>query len=338
MRHSTALLGESTVRLSDLRFPASRVHIARTRLAYIHIDNLLHFAKIDRDGRIDGYVAAYLPDEVALLFFQRGEVISAAALTAAGRQILPIGTALKRMHDELERGELVFCEAPFEQIAWMYESCLEHATRRPVVTSEPPLLFRALKHEGYTGVLELIADGQVSYFRLAEGRYASGHFSDKPDDLAVPAYVEGMFKPRPDGTPPRIVAHVFPTRAAIPVQAAPSLIESYRELYHRFAASAEARVPGEAIRRGNKIRDALVPTHAALAAISAPQETEPEPLVATPEELTAALGDWALQLLDQLEIIAPGIAPDVLVEATREQRFMLQKAGLYDRFPWPVHW
>lgn len=338
MRHSTALLGESTVRLSDLRFPASHVHIARTRLAYIHIDNLLHFAKIDRDGRIDGYVAAYLPDEVALLFFQRGEVISAAALTAAGRQILPIGTALKRMHDELERGELVFCEAPFEQIAWMYESCLDRATQRAVVTSDPPLLFRGLKHEGYSGVLELIADGQVSYLRFEEGRYASGHFSDKPDDLPVPAYIEAIFKPHADGTPPRIVAHVFPTRTTIPMQAAPSLIESYRDLYHRFAASAEARVPGEAIRRGDKIRDALVKTHRVLGAISTPRKLEPPPIVATPEQLTAALGDWALQLLEQLEIIAPGIAPDVLVEATREQRFMLQKAGLYDRLPWPVNW
>ena len=51
MRSSTAQLVDTPVRLADLRFPATQVHVHRTRLAYIHLDNLLHFGKIDRDGR-----------------------------------------------------------------------------------------------------------------------------------------------------------------------------------------------------------------------------------------------------------------------------------------------
>ena len=69
MRASTARLTNSPVRLADLQFPQVNRLIHRTRLAFIHLDNLLAYAKRDRDGRIDGYLAAHLPDECALLFF-----------------------------------------------------------------------------------------------------------------------------------------------------------------------------------------------------------------------------------------------------------------------------
>ena len=51
-----------------------------------------------------------------------------------------------------------------------------------------------------------------------------------------------------------------------------------------------------------------------------------------------ALSDWAHQLLEELEVIAPGVAPEVLKQGTKEQRFMLQTAGFYDRLPWTVRW
>ncbi len=94
MRLSAVRLAESKVRLADLMFPSQRVQIHRTRLAFIHLDNLLHFAKIDRDGRVDGYVAAYLPDSVAVLFFKRGEVMTAVAFTEAGRTVVSIASAI----------------------------------------------------------------------------------------------------------------------------------------------------------------------------------------------------------------------------------------------------
>lgn len=338
MRHSSAILSQTTVRLGELRFPASRVHIARTRLAYIHLDNLLHFAKIDRDGRIDGYIAAYLPDEVALLFLQRGEVTTAAAFTGSGRQVLPISTVLKRMRDEMERGEIAYVEAPLMQLAWMYESCLGEAVPRPIVANDPPRLFQALQHERYSGILELISDGRVNYFRLEEGRYATGFFSDKTEGMPIPKYVEGLFAPHADGERPSLAACAFPARTEIPPQAPPPLIECYRDLYQRIVESAERRVSGEARGRATKARDTLVGTHVALIALATPVEREPQPLVATPEELTAALADWTHRLLDELEIIAPGVAAEVLAEATREQRFMLQKAGYFSRLPWPVKW
>jgi len=104
MRASTARLTNSPVRLAELSFPQVNRLIHRTRLAFVHLDNLLAFAKRDRDGRVDGYVAAYLPDECLLLFFRKGEAVNAATMHAGGRQVITITEGLRRMRDEVERG------------------------------------------------------------------------------------------------------------------------------------------------------------------------------------------------------------------------------------------
>src|SRR5437667_12792774 len=123
MRASTARLTNTPVRLADLQFPQAGQLIHRTRLAFIHLDNLLTFAKRDRDGRVDGFITAYLPDECLLLFFRKGEAVGAASLHPAGRQVITITEALRRMHAELERGELCYCIPPMEQLAWRYKAC-----------------------------------------------------------------------------------------------------------------------------------------------------------------------------------------------------------------------
>ena len=57
-----------------LHFPHSRVLLARTRLAYVHLRNLLSDAKRDRSARISGYVAVSIPEELVTLYLLRGEV------------------------------------------------------------------------------------------------------------------------------------------------------------------------------------------------------------------------------------------------------------------------
>ena len=130
MRASTARLTNLPVRLADLAFPRATCMISRTRLAFIHLDNLLSWAKRDRDGRVDGFLAAYLPDECLLLFFRKGEAVSAASLHSAGREVVTITEALRRMRAEVERGEVAYCAAPMEQLAWMYQSCAAPAQPR----------------------------------------------------------------------------------------------------------------------------------------------------------------------------------------------------------------
>src|SRR5947208_6185057 len=157
MRASTARLMNSPVRLADLTFPQVNRLIHRTRLAFIHLDNLLAFAKRDRDGRVDGYIAAYLPDECLLLFFRKGEAVNAATLHSAGRQVVTITEALKRMRGEVERGELAYCAAPMEQLAWMYGACAGGYHSRAIDVNQPDKFFPALQQEHVTGVLELIS-------------------------------------------------------------------------------------------------------------------------------------------------------------------------------------
>jgi len=176
MRASTARLMNSPVRLADLVFPQVSRLIHRTRLAFIHLDGLLAFGKRDRDGRIDGYITAYLPDECVLLFFRKGEAMNAASLHTGGRQVITITEALKRMRAEVERGELAYAAAPMEQLAWMYQSCAAPVEMKTVDASNPGTFFATFARDKTSGILELTSNAHVSYVRFDSGRYHSGYF------------------------------------------------------------------------------------------------------------------------------------------------------------------
>ena len=338
MRASTARLTNSPVRLADLQFPQVNRLIDRTRLAFIHLDNLLAFGKRDRDGRVDGFITAYLPDECLLLFFRKGEAVNAASLHTAGRQVITIGEALKRMRAEVERGELAYSAAPMEQLAWMYQSCAAPVEMRTVDTSKPGAFFAEFARDKPSGILELMSHAHVSYVRFDGGRYVSGYFCDKPDAMAIPKFLESQFQARPDGQTPVLTAAVFPHVADLPQQAPTSLINTYRELYWRIVDEVDKEFPGEAKRRAQKVSTGIGDTHKVITILSAPRGTDTPDSVVQPEELANALTDWSLQLLEGVEVMMPGTAPKILREATREHRYVLQSAGYYGRLPWQVAW
>jgi hypothetical protein len=338
MRHSSARLVATSIRLAELNFPATRVHVDRTRVLFVHLDNLLHFAKADRDGRVDGYVAVSLPDELVLLFLRKGELVTAAAVTPLGRLVLPIPTALASIRQEAERGELVYADAPFEQLVWMYQSCVAPAVPRTVDPLKPESLFPELKREGFSGVVELITDGRVNYVRFERGQYAGGHFYGKDEETPVARHVEQMFARDAKGNPPDVAAAVFPHAEDLPRQAAPELIQIYRELFWSVATVADREASGDAMKHVNRLRDLVAKVHPSLEVVGLPLEREAPDIVATESELTLALAEWVSQLLEHLEIVAPGIAPEVLREATKDQRYLLQRAEFYERLPWTVRW
>src|SRR5918996_44406 len=168
MRASTARLTNSPVRLADLVFPQTSRLIHRTRLAFIHLDNLLAFAKRDRDGRVDGYLLAYLPDECLLVFLKKGEAVNAASMHSTGRQVITIGEALQRMRAEVERGELAYAVAPMEQLAWMYQSCAASLAARQVDPHRPDLLFPALPELPAQAPNALINTYRELYWRIVD--------------------------------------------------------------------------------------------------------------------------------------------------------------------------
>src|SRR6266550_2792538 len=302
MRASTARLMNSPVRLADLTFPQVNRLIHRTRLAFIHLDNLLAFGKRDRDGRVDGYITAYLPEECLLLFFRKGEAVNAASLDTTGRRVITITEALKRMRAEVERGELAYSAAPMEQLAWMYQSCAAPVEMRTVDPGQPGAFFAAFARDKTSGILELTSNARVSYVRFDGGRYASGYFCDKPEAVAIPKFLESQFHPGADRQTPVLTAAQFPYAADLPQQA-------------------------------QNVSAGLGDAHKAITILSAPRGTDTPDSVVQPEELSNALTDWSLQLLEGVEVMMPGTAPKILREATREHRYVLQSAGYYGRLP-----
>src|SRR5687767_5724487 len=99
-------------RTAGLRFPHERTFLPRTKLAYVHLRNLITDAKRDRAARVFGYVAIWLPEELVILYMQEGEVVNATS-TADGRayEVLSIADAVSRVPTEPELGEVTFQEA-----------------------------------------------------------------------------------------------------------------------------------------------------------------------------------------------------------------------------------
>jgi hypothetical protein len=338
MRASSARLLQTSVRLFDLVFPTTGQMITRTRIAFIDMDSVLSFAKRDRDGQVDAWLAGYLPDELVLLFFRRGEVVNAASLRPDGRAVISIAEALRRIHAEPERGEISFGRAPFEQLAWMFAGCAGPAKVRFVDERQPEDLFAVFAVEQFNGVVEFISNGRVNYFRFVDGKYAGGYCCDRPEGVPVAAYIESLFLPGPDKLAPAIAASEIPALAEIPQQALPAQVKLYREIHTRILVGVEQELPVDGARKNHRISGALRTELPGIELLLAPEYgAEPEVAV-TSDALTAALAIWAVRLLEEVELVAPGAAVRVLHDATREHRYVLQAAGFYDRLPWRVTW
>lgn len=338
MRASSARLLQTSVRLFDLAFPTTGAMITRTRIAFIHLDNVISFAKRDRDGQVDAWLAGYLPEELVLLFFRRGELVNAASLRPDGRTVIPVAEALRRIQAEPERGELSFGRAPFEQLAWMFAGCAGPAKIRFVDERQPGELFKVFALESFNGVVEFISNGRVNYFRFADGKYAGGYCYDRPEGMPMAEYVEQLFRSGPDNTLPSIVASEIPALSEIPQQALPAQVKLYREIHTKVLAGVEQELPVDGARKDQRISGALRQAHPAIELLTAPEYGAPPKVAVTSEALTLALATWAAQLLQEVEVVAPGAAVRVIRSATKDQRFMLQAAGFYDRLPWPVTW
>ncbi len=338
MRVSGTRLLHSAIRLSDVAFPASDTLLARTRLIYLHLDNLISFAKRDRDGKVDAYFLGYLPDELILLFFQAGELVTAAGIGAGQRTVLPIAEAVRRLKADPERAEAAYCAAPMAQLEWMYQACAAPAEPWVVDSKHPELIFPRVVEESLTGGLEIISNGRVNYLQFDRGKFSGGYFYARPETVSLPAYIEGIFQPDADGVRPALSVSGIPSIAGLPAQALPSQIRMYRELFIRISEAIEAESPGDGLRRVDRVTGRLAPLRQSLAHLLPSNGGDPS-MVATPAaDLTADLAAWTGALLTEIEVVSPGAGPRILQTATREQRHLLQAAGFYSHFPWSLTW
>lgn len=320
--------------VAGLRFPYSRVMLQRTRLAYVHLKNLLTDAKRDRAARLSGYVAVWLPEEFVVLYLQRGEVVNATVMDAKGWRAVAISSALDRIPQEPEYGEICFHEAEDEQLAAMFAAQTVVAEPWPsdLQFTDPAALFPWLMSIMFDGVLEIVSEGSVNYLRFRAGAVDHAYLSFATQGSVVER-VAKLFAPgsKVEQGTFRRWSHLEP----LPVQAPPALVQAYRELSSALVERlvAEGRESAPAI--AEHARQNLLKKHPELEGFTIGQKPKREP-VADTSHLTSAIASWLAEII-MVSANHEGAPPESLLkELTWERRHMFQSAGFYDRMPWKV--
>ncbi len=338
MRASSAVLTDSTVRLWDLRLPASRVLLGRTRAAYVHLDNLIAFSKRDRDGKVDAYLACYLPDEVALLFFNRGDMVNAAVLTGVGRFTAAIPEALRHIRSEPERAEIAFHAADGPLLAAMYATCQQTPIDLPLNAMTPEAIFKTVLEQKVSGVLELISNARVNYLCIKDGRFSGGYFADQKPGEPTTQTVARLFTSTPPEPLPRITVKLFATLQQLPVQAPPAMVTMFRHYVWDLVELAEKEAPNDATKRAEKVRTRLSAEYEVLRTVGGPRNAPLADPIVEPELLAASIALWTREFLDELEVAHPQVAPRLIKDAAREHRYALAAVKFFDRLPWRIEW
>ena len=240
--------------------------LPRTRLAYIHLRNLLTDAKRDRSARVSGYVAIWLPEEFVTLYMQRGEVVNASIRDRAGSNVIAIAKALEKVPTEPEYGEICFHEADEAQLACMFTAQTRDSEPWPdgLAVSDPAILFPYLMAITFDGAVEIVADESVNYLVFKNGNVerafmAAGNQGPLVDRVAKLFAKEGRTGSK---------LQRWPELPALPAQAPPALVQAYRELatglVQRLIAQGKEGAPAIA----EQARQNLLTEHSSLEGFS----------------------------------------------------------------------
>lgn len=319
--------------LAGLRFPHERILLPRTKLAYVHLRNLLTDAKRERAARVYGYVAIWLPEELVLLYLQEGELVNATTLDPSGAMVIPIADALDKVPPEPEYGDICFHEADDEQLACMHYAHVvgEEPWPDELNPLDPHALFPYLLATTFDGTIEVTLDGNVNYLIVRDGMVeraflSSVHFGELDEKI------EALF--RPDGRASRMGVRRFPVPPPVPSQAPPALIHAYRELVNGLVRELITQGKDSAPIIAEIARQSLATTHAPLHSFTAMDRLVHDP-VAGVEELTDAVAAWVTEVLWAAADMDGG--PEAIIrKLTHERRHMFQSAGLFERLPWQM--
>jgi hypothetical protein len=323
---------------ATLHYPHDRVLLSRTRLAYVHLRNLLTDAKRDRAAKVYGFVAVWLPEELLLLFMQEGEVVNATAtLDGAHFRSLSIAEAIAMVPSAAEFGEICFYEADDEQLATMYWSQVLEPVAWPAELNvhDADAVFAFLHATMHDGVVEVRAEnGGVNYGIVRNGNIARGFFAETRAADAAAEFAALFAGGR---VADRKRTRLWPVPPPLPVQAPPSMIQAYRDLMGAIVKRlVDGGVDG-APSVAEHARKMLVDRHPCLDRFSLTHPHPRDPVTEAPA-LSAAMGAWIGELLWTASP-ADGTAPGQLIaELSRERRHMFQSAGLFDALPWKVEW
>jgi hypothetical protein len=322
-----------TVRIASVRFPHARVLLPRTRLAYVHLRNLLTDAKRDRAARVSGYVAVWLPDELVTLYLQQGEVVNATTYDGKTFTIVPIATAIAKVPQEPEYGEICFHETEDEQLSCMFtgQTAPPDAWPAEVRVGDPNVLFAYLMSTTFDGMVEIRSDGSLNYLLFVNGNLERAYLASAEDHSMLDR-ISQLFvgQPKVDVTVRRW-QKLVPLR----VQASPALIQAYRELLVGLVDRAMAAGSSSARAIAEHARQSLLAQHPSLDGFTFRDRPVSEP-VADSTELTAAIAAWIQEFMWTAADHDRSSPEQILREAVWERRHIFQSAGLFDRIPWKV--
>lgn len=319
------------------RFPHSRTLLPRTRLAYIHLRNLLTDAKRDRGARIAGYVAIWLPEEMIVLYMVEGELINATMTDAKGCRAVSISRALEKVPPEPEYGEICFCAAEPEQLDCMYLSQTAAPVAWPerLAVSDPVTLFPYLGATTFDGMIEVICGDAANYVIFVNGMVSRSYLAGSPVESSHQGNEEVG----------RIFAHARPGEikvrrwSEIPevgVQAPPALVQAYKELASGLVGTLlnQGRASAPAI--AEHARLALLDTYPVLDGLALSDRPAKGEMVADSVTLTSGMAAWLREVM-WTAVDHDSIPPEQLLkDLTWERRHMFQSAGLYEQIPWKV--
>ena len=320
---------------AQLRYPYGRVLLGRTKLAYIHLRNLISDAKRDRTARVAGYVAIWLPEEFIVLFLREGEVINAISATPKGSEPIAIASALARVPPEPEFGEIAFYEAPTELLACLYHTLAHPSAPWPeeFVAGDPRVLFPHLRSAKFSGVVEVVNRDTANYLLLHDGLIEQTYVADDTGGGRTEQLTRifGPASPRPKSR-----VRAWPGPLELPAQAPAALVSAYRELIERLymeLGSYGVPVPSAV---GERVRDALVQRHPSLRRFAA--GAKPEDPSDEGAEVTAAVAAWVTETIREALDGDEEAARSVVKAAARERRHTLHAAGFLSALPWELEW
>ena len=323
--------------LDGLRFPLQRVLLPRTRLAYIHLKNLLSDAKRERASRVFGYVAIWLPEELVVLYLQEGEIVTATR-TTDGRtfEALPIADAMERVPVAPEFGAICFHEAEDEQLACMFaaQTIPDVGWPSELAVDHPTKLFPYLMATTFDGTVEVISDDLVNYLIFRDGAVRRAFLAGDQGGSIV-EQVARLFASAGRRSPLRV--RRWPVAPPLQVQAAPALIAAYRELARGLVAKLTDAGNDSAAAIAEHARKSLAETHPVLEYFAVSGRAMKDP--ATDQEtLTASVAAWIAEFL-WTAAASNDVAPEKLLrDLMYERRHLFQNSGLCDALPWRVTW
>jgi hypothetical protein len=317
-----------------LLFPHSRVLLARTRLAYVHLRNLFTDAKRDRSARISGYVEVTQLDELLLFYLLNGELANATIRDSHGSRAIAIASALDRVPHEPEYGECLFHEATAEELACLFASqTLPHEPWPTGMNAgEAKVLFPYLASTTYDGFLEIIAGDHVNYLVLRNGAVARA-FLTSPSHGTVVDRVAKLFSREGRAGELRVRRWLPPS--PLPVQAPHALVQAYRDLVSTLVTRVAERGTEDATAVAERARHMLAPNHPVLDSFSVTDREVADP-VADTKELTAGIAAWIREVLWTAKGSDDAPPEGLFREITYERRHIFQSAGLFDEMPWKV--